>query len=86
MAFCSDPGKFQWRQKYGSRLELMRVKDMRRGAPTGWLADKSDVTNDVTLGTGRMKWPMTNLFLTLLDAMGAPTEKLGNGRLDQLNL
>lgn len=43
--------------KYGSRFELMHVKDMRRGTPTGLLTGKSDVTNDVALGTGMMKWP-----------------------------
>jgi sugar phosphate isomerase/epimerase/acetyl esterase/lipase len=44
-------------EKYGSRIELMHVKDMRKGTPTGLLTGKSDVTNDVTLGTGQMKWP-----------------------------
>ncbi|MEK7830941.1 MAG: sugar phosphate isomerase/epimerase, partial [Acidobacteriota bacterium] len=43
-------------EKYGSRFELMHVKDMRRGTPTGLLTGKSDVTNDVALGTGVMKW------------------------------
>lgn len=50
-----DPVKLL--EKYGSRFELMHVKDMRRGTPTGLLTGKSDVTNDVALGTGLMKWP-----------------------------
>jgi sugar phosphate isomerase/epimerase len=50
-----DPVKLL--EKYGSRFELMHVKDMRRGTPTGLLTGKSDVTNDVALGTGIMKWP-----------------------------
>ncbi|MFN0110934.1 MAG: TIM barrel protein [Blastocatellia bacterium] len=49
-----DPVKLL--EKYGSRFELMHVKDMRRGTPTGLLTGKSDVTNDVALGTGVMKW------------------------------
>ena len=44
-------------RKYGSRFELMHVKDMRRGTPTGLLTGKSDVNNDVALGTGLMDWP-----------------------------
>lgn len=49
-----DPVKLL--EKYGSRFELMHVKDMRRGTPTGLLTGKSEVTNDVALGTGIMKW------------------------------
>jgi hypothetical protein len=37
-------------EKYGSRFELMHVKDMKKGAQTGVLTGKSDVKNDVTLG------------------------------------
>ncbi|PYK99994.1 MAG: sugar phosphate isomerase [Verrucomicrobia bacterium] len=44
-------------EKYGSRFELMHVKDMRKGTPTGLLTGHSDVTNDVALGTGIMDWP-----------------------------
>lgn len=44
-------------EKYGSRFELMHVKDMRKGTPTGLLTGQSDVTNDVALGTGQMDWP-----------------------------
>src|SRR5216117_751505 len=44
-------------QKYGQRFELMHVKDMRKGTPTGLLTGHSEVTNDVALGTGIMEWP-----------------------------
>ena len=43
--------------KYGKRFELMHVKDMKKGVKTGDLTGKSDVSNDVTLGTGQMDWP-----------------------------
>ncbi len=50
-----DPVKLL--EKYGNRFELMHVKDMRKGTPTGLLTGKSDITNDVAFGTGIMKWP-----------------------------
>ena len=50
-----DPVKLL--EKYGNRFELMHVKDMRKGTPTGLLTGQSDVKNDVALGTGIMKWP-----------------------------
>lgn len=50
-----DPVKLL--EKYSNRFELMHVKDMRKGTPTGLLTGQSDVTNDVALGTGMMKWP-----------------------------
>ncbi len=50
-----DPAKLL--AKYGSRFELMHLKDMRKGTPTGLLTGGSDVTNDVALGTGVMNWP-----------------------------
>ncbi len=43
--------------KYGNRFELMHVKDMRKGTPTGLLTGHSEVTNDVALGAGIMDWP-----------------------------
>src|SRR5436309_3052590 len=43
--------------KYGQRFELMHVKDMKKGTPTGLFTGHSDVTNDVALGTGIMDWP-----------------------------
>jgi sugar phosphate isomerase/epimerase len=50
-----DPVKLL--QKYGKRFELMHVKDMKKGTPTGLLTGHSDVSNDVALGTGIMNWP-----------------------------
>lgn len=50
-----DPVKLL--KKYGSRFELMHVKDMKKGLKTGSLAGKTDVSNDVTIGTGQMNWP-----------------------------
>jgi len=50
-----DPVKLL--EKYGTRFELMHVKDMRKGTPTGLLTGHSEVTNDVALGAGIMDWP-----------------------------
>lgn len=48
-----DPVKLL--EKYGSRFELMHVKDMKQGTPSGFTG-KSDVTNNVPLGTGVVNW------------------------------
>jgi len=50
-----DPVKLL--EKYGNRFELMHVKDMKKGTPTGLLTGRSEVTNDAALGTGIMDWP-----------------------------
>jgi sugar phosphate isomerase/epimerase len=34
----------------------MHLKDLKKGVATGSLAGKTDVANDVTLGTGQMDW------------------------------
>ncbi len=44
-------------ERYGSRFQLMHLKDMKKGTPTGLLTGSSDVTNNVVLGTGVMDWP-----------------------------
>lgn len=49
-----DPVKLL--ERYGSRFELMHVKDMKKETPTGLLTGKSDVKNDVALGTGKLDW------------------------------
>ena len=49
-----DPVKLL--QKYGKRFELMHVKDMKKGTPTGLFTGHSDVTNNVPLGTGVIDW------------------------------
>jgi sugar phosphate isomerase/epimerase len=43
-------------EKYGSRFELMHIKDMKRGTPTGLFTGHSDVTNNVALGAGVLDW------------------------------
>lgn len=50
-----DPVKLL--EKYGRRFELMHLKDMKKGTPTGVHTGRSDVSNDVALGTGLMDWP-----------------------------
>lgn len=49
-----DPVKLL--QKYHGRFELMHVKDMKKGTPTGLLTGQSDVRNNVVLGTGVLDW------------------------------
>jgi sugar phosphate isomerase/epimerase len=49
-----DPVKLL--EKYGKRFELMHVKDMKRGTPSGFTG-QSDVTNNVALGEGIIDWP-----------------------------
>ena len=49
-----DPAKLL--AKYPERWSLMHLKDLKKGVATGSLAGKTDVTNDVVLGTGQMKW------------------------------
>ena len=50
-----DPAK--WLEKYPGRWELLHVKDMKKGVKTGESTGKTDVNNDVALGTGQMDWP-----------------------------
>lgn len=50
-----DPVKLL--DKYKGRWELMHLKDLKKGVNTGSLSGKTDVTNDVVLGTGQMDWP-----------------------------
>jgi len=49
-----DPVKLL--QKYKGRWELMHLKDLKKGVATGSLSGKTDVANDVVLGTGQMDW------------------------------
>ena len=44
-------------EKYGKRWELVHLKDMRKGTPTGALTGGTDVKNDAALGTGQMDMP-----------------------------
>ncbi|SPE60570.1 Xylose isomerase domain protein TIM barrel [Verrucomicrobia bacterium] len=50
-----DPVKLL--QKYGKRWELMHLKDMKKGTPTGALTGHTEVTNDAALGAGMMDLP-----------------------------
>jgi sugar phosphate isomerase/epimerase len=50
-----DPVKLL--RKYGKRWELMHLKDMKKGTPTGLLTGHTDVTNDAALGTGQIDIP-----------------------------
>ena len=49
-----DPVKLL--EKYSGRWKLMHLKDLKKGVATGFLTGKTDVANDVTLGTGQMDW------------------------------
>ena len=49
-----DPVK--WLEKYAGRWELMHVKDMKEGTERN-LSGRSNVNNDVQVGTGIMDWP-----------------------------
>lgn len=53
-----DPVKLL--EKYSGRWKLMHLKDLKKGVATGFLTGKTDVENDVVLGTGQMDW--TSIF------------------------
>jgi sugar phosphate isomerase/epimerase len=44
-------------EKYGTRWELVHLKDMRKGTQTGALTGSTDVKNDAALGAGLMDLP-----------------------------
>lgn len=44
-------------ERYGGRFELMHLKEMKKGTPTGLLTGLSDVNNNVVIGAGVMDWP-----------------------------
>lgn len=50
-----DPVKLL--EKYSGRWVLMHLKDLKKGVATGSLSGKTDVANNVVLGTGQMDWP-----------------------------
>lgn len=43
-------------KKYGSRWELIHVKDMRKGAPTGFSTGGAPDTDNVAVGSGQIDW------------------------------
>lgn len=49
-----DPVKLL--DQYSDRWKLMHLKDLKKGVATGFLTGKTDVANDVVLGTGQMNW------------------------------
>lgn len=49
-----DPARLL--EKYGSRWELMHIKDLKKGVPHD-LTGKTDQNNDVCVGTGQTDWP-----------------------------
>ena len=49
-----DPVKLL--EKYGPRWQLMHVKGMKDGTPTGLLTGHTDVANDVAVGTGKIDY------------------------------
>lgn len=46
-----------WLLKYPGRWLSMHLKDLRNGVERGALTGKTDVKNDVALGTGQVDWP-----------------------------
>jgi sugar phosphate isomerase/epimerase len=44
-------------QKYRGRWDLMHLKDMKKGTPTGLLTGSSPQSNDVVFGTGQLDLP-----------------------------
>jgi len=46
-------------EKHGNRFELVHLKDMKKGTPTGLLTGGTDVKNDVPLGTGLIDYRRT---------------------------
>lgn len=49
-----DPVKLL--EKYPDRWLLFHLKDLRKGVPTGIDAGKTELTDDVVLGTGQVDW------------------------------
>lgn len=43
-------------KKYGSRWELIHVKDMRKGVATGFATGSAPATDNVTVGEGQIDW------------------------------
>jgi len=50
-----DPVKLL--EKYPTRWTMLHLKDLKKGVKTGELTGHTDLTNDVTLGTGQMDYP-----------------------------
>lgn len=57
--WVTHPGKnpVKLLEQYPARWQLMHLKDMRKGAPTGFYTGHAPLTDDVPLGTGQIDWP-----------------------------
>lgn len=44
-------------QHYGNRWQLMHVKDLRKGAATGFHTGHAEATDNVAVGAGQIDWP-----------------------------
>jgi sugar phosphate isomerase/epimerase len=57
--WVTHPGKdpVKLLEQYPNRWQLMHLKDMRKGAPTGFYTGHAPLTDDVPLGTGQVNWP-----------------------------
>ncbi|HWA84835.1 MAG TPA: sugar phosphate isomerase/epimerase [Opitutus sp.] len=44
-------------QRYGHRWQLMHVKDLRKGAATGFHTGHAEATDNVAVGEGQINWP-----------------------------
>ncbi len=50
-----DPVKLL--EKYPNRWQMLHLKDLKKGVPTGDLSGHGNPANDVVLGTGQVDWP-----------------------------
>jgi sugar phosphate isomerase/epimerase len=50
-----DPVKLL--QKYPTRFKAFHIKDMRKGAKTGFYQGSAPATDNVAVGKGQMDWP-----------------------------
>lgn len=44
-------------ERYPDRWRLMHIKDLRKGAPTGFTTGSAPDTDDVAVGQGQIDWP-----------------------------
>ncbi len=50
-----DPAKLLY--KYPDRWAMMHIKDIRKGAPTGFSTGSAPATDNVPVGDGQINWP-----------------------------
>jgi sugar phosphate isomerase/epimerase len=44
-------------ERYGARWQLMHIKDLRKGAATGFHTGHAEATDNVAVGEGQIDWP-----------------------------